>query len=112
LWESNYSEYQEELFDKIRGMKEDILTPIGYRLISKKLNNEGVLTPEGKRFTNSHVLSIYQKGLKRLERVNRPDLVEVSDFDFLYFKSFRLFLKSFEKLLNRKIKKFSFHKYP
>ncbi|NVJ45991.1 MAG: hypothetical protein HWE07_02655, partial [Cytophagia bacterium] len=112
LWESNYSEYQTELFDKIRGLKEDILTPLGYRLISKKLNEEGYLTPEGNRFTNSHVFSIYQKGLKRLERVNRPDIIEVNEFDFEYFKSFRKFLKTLEQHLGKKIKKFSFHKYP
>ncbi len=31
LWESNYSEYQQYLFDRITGYKEDFLTPIGYR---------------------------------------------------------------------------------
>ncbi len=52
---------------------------MGYRSISKLLNNEGYKTPFGTPFTNSKVFSIYQKGLVRLERINREDIVEVGD---------------------------------
>tara|TARA_B110001450_G_scaffold100307_1_gene95080 strand:+ start:1857 stop:2144 length:288 start_codon:yes stop_codon:yes gene_type:complete len=78
LWESNYSEYQQFLFDKIKSFKESILTPLVYRRISKILNDEGLLTPRKTPFTNTKVFSIYQKGLKREERMNRKDIVEVS----------------------------------
>lgn len=78
FWESNYKDYQYDLFIKIRGFKEDILTPIGYRKISKILNDEGVLTPEGHPFSPSHVFGIYKKGLVRLERVHRPDVILVT----------------------------------
>ena len=80
LWESNYSEYQQYLFDRIRGYKEHFLTPIGYRKISQILNVEGLKTPRGSVFKNNHVHSIYKKGLIREERMNREDIVEVKDF--------------------------------
>ena len=60
-------------------MKEHYLTPIGYRKISQKLNNKGLLTPYGTPFNNSKVHSIYKKGKIRLERINRKDIVEISD---------------------------------
>ncbi|AMQ55542.1 hypothetical protein AO498_03945 [Algoriphagus sanaruensis] len=110
LWESNYSQYQDEIFTKIRGLKEHILTPLGYRLIAKKLNDEGYLTPENHRFTNTHVFSIYQKGLKRLERVNRIDFVEFSDFEVRPYKSFKKFFKDFQSLKGEKVRYFSFYK--
>jgi len=47
LWSSSYSEYQEYLFNRIRGLKEHFLTPIGYRKISQILNEEGLKTPRG-----------------------------------------------------------------
>jgi len=79
LWESNYTEYQEYLFNRIKDYLEYNLTPIGYRKISKILNKEGLLTPRGTPFNNSKVHSIYKKGKVRLERVNRKDIVEISD---------------------------------
>ena len=78
LWESNYSEYQQYLFDRIKGYKEDNLTPIGYRKISQIFNEEGLKTPRGSIFKNNHVHSIYKKGKIREERINREDIVEVS----------------------------------
>ena len=79
LWESNYSEYQQYLFDRIKGYKEDNLTPIGYRKISQIVNEEGLKTPRGSIFKNNHVHSIYKKGKVREERINREDIVEVSN---------------------------------
>ena len=78
MGESNYKDYQVDLFDKIRDYKDNILTPIGYRNISKILNEEGVLTPEGHPFSPPHVFGIYKKGIIRLERVGRPDVILVS----------------------------------
>jgi hypothetical protein len=78
LWESNYTEYQQYLFNRICKYKEDILTPIGYRKISQIFNDEELKTPRGNVFKNNHVHSIYKKGLVREERMNREDIVEVS----------------------------------
>jgi len=78
LWDSNYSEYQEYLYNRICEYKDKSVTPIGYRKISQIFNEDGLKTPLGKTFTNSHVHSIYKKGKIRYERVNREDIVEVS----------------------------------
>ena len=77
LWESNYSEYQQYLFNRICEYKENNVTPIGYRKISKIFNEEGLKTPRNTDFTNSKVHSIYKKGKIREERINRKDIVEV-----------------------------------
>ena len=79
LWESNYSEYQQYLFNRICKYKECLLSPIGYRKISKIFNDEGLKTPRGSIFKNNHVHSIYKKGKIREERINREDIVEVSN---------------------------------
>jgi hypothetical protein len=78
LLDSNYTEYQQNLFNRICKYKEDILTPIGYRKISQIFNEEGLKTPRGSIFKNNHVHSIYKKGKIREERINREDIVEVS----------------------------------
>jgi len=78
LWKSNYSESQQYLFNRICEYKECFLTPIGYRKISQIFNEEGLKTPRGSPFKNNHVHSIYKKGLIREERMNRKDIVEVS----------------------------------
>ena len=78
LWDSNYSDYQQYLFNRICEYKENKLTPIGYRKISQIFNEEGLKTPRGSVFKNNHVHSIYKKGKIREERINREDVVEVS----------------------------------
>ena len=78
LWESNYSEYQEYLYKRICGYKEDFHTPIGYRKISQIFNEEGLKTPRGSVFKNNHVHSIYKKGKIREERINREDVVIIT----------------------------------
>ena len=79
MWKSEYTSYQEYLFNRIKSFKEDNLTPIGYRKISQIFNEEGLLTPRGFEFKNNHVHSIYKKGKIRLDRMNRKDIVEISD---------------------------------
>ena len=61
LWKSNYSEYQQYLYDRICKYKEDFLTPIGYRKISKIFNDEGLKTARNTEFSNSKVHSMYKK---------------------------------------------------
>jgi len=79
LWESNYSDHQQYLFNRICEYKENKLTPIGYRKISKIFNDEGLKTPRNTEFSNSKVHSIYKKGKIREERINRKDIVEIGD---------------------------------
>jgi len=79
LWVSNYSPYQEELFNRICEYKEKSVTPLGYRKISEIFNKEGLKTPHGCKFKNTHVHSIYKKGKIREERMNRKDIIEVSN---------------------------------
>ena len=63
----------------MRGYKEHFFTPLDFVKISQIFYKEGLKTPLGNVFRNNHVHSIYQKGLIRVERVNRIDIVEVSD---------------------------------
>ena len=78
MWKSNYSEYQEYLFRRICDYRDNNLTPFGYRKISQIFNEGGLKTPRGSVFNNNHVYSIYKKGKIREERINREDIVEVS----------------------------------
>ena len=78
LRDSNYSEYQEYLYKRICGYKEDFHTPIGYRKISQIFNEEGLKTPRGSVFKINHVHSIYKKGKIREERINREDVVIIT----------------------------------
>ena len=78
MWESNYSEYQQFLYNRICKYKENSVTPIGFRKISKIFNYEGLKTPRNTEFTNSKVHSIYKKGKIREERINREDIVIIS----------------------------------
>ena len=66
------------MYDRIKGFIENSVTPIVYRRISKIFNEEGLKTPRGNVFKNNHVHSIYKKGKIREERINREDIVEVS----------------------------------
>ena len=74
LWDSNYSDYQQYLFNRICEYKENKLIPIGYRKISQ-INEEGLKTPRGCVFKNNHVHSIYKKGIRE-ERINREGIVK------------------------------------
>ena len=86
FWESNYSDYQQYLYNRICEYKEKSVTPIGYRKISQIFNEDRLKTPLGKIFTNSHVHSIYNKGKIREERVNREDIVQVSQPEIYVIK--------------------------
>jgi hypothetical protein len=89
LWVSNYSPYQQELFNKIVHFRDDILTPKSFVEIARILNNEGLKTPNGHPFLPKHVFGIYKKGKIREERVNRPDIVDVSVPTVEVFKTYK-----------------------
>ena len=78
LWCSNYSDYQQYLYNRICEYKDKSVTPIGYRKISQIFNKEGLRTPRGNVFKNNNVNSIYKKGKIREERVYRKDVVKIS----------------------------------
>ena len=74
---SPYSEYQSELHDTIKNLYDEGL---GYRKIACWLNENGYLTPRGKKFYNTHVFSILKKKRQRDERLNQEVEVEYRDF--------------------------------
>jgi hypothetical protein len=55
--------------------------------------------------------TMWQKGLKRMERVNRIDIVEFSDLEVRPYKSFKKYLKDFQTLKGEKVQYFSFRKH-
>jgi hypothetical protein len=63
-----------------------VVTPIGYRKISKIFNDEGLKTPRNTDFSNSKVHSMYKKGKIREERVNREYIVQVSQPEIYVIK--------------------------
>ena len=77
LWDAPYSEYQEYLYSRITGYRDENHTPLSYLKIAKVFREEGLLTHSGKEFKSTHAFSIYKKGKVREERLNRPDIMEV-----------------------------------
>ena len=70
-----YGEYQHFLYTTICRLKDEGMT---YTQIAAWMNDNNYLTARGKKFRNAHAFSIYKKGKVREERLNRPDIVEVS----------------------------------
>jgi len=68
------------LYDRIRGYKEDSISIIGYRKISKIFNEECLKTPMNKTFKPNHVHSIYKKGKIREERLNFKPIIKKDVF--------------------------------
>ena len=75
---THYTPYQEYLYKRVKGYKEDFITPIGYRKISKLFNSEGLKSPTNKTFYPSLIQSIYKKGKIREKRLNSKVRVEKS----------------------------------
>ena len=64
LWESNYSDYQQYLYDRIKGFIENSVTPIGYRSISKIFNYSKITLSESNDSTFLPTGSVFQSPLK------------------------------------------------
>ena len=77
---TNYTPYQEYLYKRVKGYKEDFVTPIGYRKITKLFNSEGLKSPTNKTFYPSLIQSIYKKGKRREERIKYEVEVEKEMF--------------------------------
>ena len=69
-YHTNYNSYQQYLFDRIKGYKEQNVSGFGWKKIGEILNSEGLKTPTGKLFKSNHIHSIYKKGKIREERLN------------------------------------------
>ena len=70
IYPSKYTEYQQYLYDRIKGYKECFVTPIGWKQMGEILTSEGLKTPLGKIFKSNNVFSIYKKGKIREQRLN------------------------------------------
>ena len=66
-----YSKRQQENYDLIKSLHDDGL---GYRKISKILNDKGIKTSRGNTWTNTKVFSVlkrYREREERLELINK-----------------------------------------
>jgi len=77
---TNYTQYQEYLYKRVKGYKEDFVTPIGYRKITKLFNSEGLKSPTNKTFYPSLIQSIYKKGKRREKRLSSEVVVKKEMF--------------------------------
>jgi len=67
---TKYTQYQQYLFDIIKGYREQSVSKWTWKKIVDILNSKNLKTPMGKTFKSNHVHSIYKKGIIREERLN------------------------------------------
>ena len=61
---------------------------LGYRKISKKLNELGIKNVTGKTFYPSLVSNMWRTIKKREEKLNREVISEYTDFDIVFFERY------------------------
>ena len=61
---------------------------LGYRKISKKLNEMGIKSVTGKTFYPSLVLNMWRTIKKREEKLNREVISEYTDFDIVFVERY------------------------
>ena len=61
---------------------------LGYRKISKKLNEMGIKSVTGKTFYPSLVSNIWRTIKRRKEKLNREVISEYYDFDIVFFERY------------------------
>ena len=71
----------QKLHDTISKLKHEGL---GYRKISKKLNELGIKSVTGKTFYPSLVSNMWRTIKKRKEKLNRETISEYTDFDIVF----------------------------
>ena len=81
MWVSPYSDYQEELWKVIIGLRDEGLS---YNKIACYLNENEYKTPRDKTFRGPHVHSIMKKKAIRDEHLNREYPLEIEDFSIIY----------------------------
>ena len=81
VYRKKLSESHQNLHNLISKLKSDGL---GYRKISKELNNQGVKSKNGKDFYPSLVAVIWKKIEKKQRILNQPIINEYRDFDIQF----------------------------
>jgi len=72
---TKYTQYQQYLFDRIKGYREQNVSRLNWKKIGDIFNSENLKTPMGKTFKSNNVHSIYKKGKLREERLNsKPEV--------------------------------------
>ena len=82
VYRRKLSETHQNLHNLITKLKSDGL---GYRKISKELNNQGIRSYKGKKFYPSLVSVIWKKIERRQMILNQPIINEYRDFDLIIF---------------------------
>ena len=82
VYRKKLSETHQNLHNLISKLKSDGL---GYRKISKELNNQGIRSYKGKNFYPSLVSVIWKKIERKQMILNQPIINEYRDFDLIIF---------------------------
>ena len=81
MWVAPYSDYQQFLYNTIT----DLLSEgLNYQEIADRLNEQGYLTPRGKKFRNAHAHSIVKKKKIRDVRIHKTYEPEITDFSLRF----------------------------
>ena len=85
--------YVKELTDNSRQKLHDIISKLkheglGYRKISKKLNEMGIKSVTGKTFYPSLVSNMWRTIKRREEKLNREVISEYTDFDIVFVERY------------------------
>ena len=85
--------YTKELTDTSHQKLHDIISKLihqglGYRKISKKLNEMGIKSLTGKTFYPSLVSNMWRTIKRREEKLNREVISEYYDFDIVFFERY------------------------
>ena len=75
----------QKLYNTISKLKHEGL---GYRKISKKLNEMGMKSVTGKTFYPSLVSNMWRTIKRREEKLNREVISEYTDFDIVFFERY------------------------
>ena len=76
-----YSEYQQELFNRVRQLRET--KKLTFKGIADALIAEGYKAPRGGLLEAESVFSIYKKGVGRVNRLNASPAVLIENVEIL-----------------------------
>lgn len=79
-----YSEYQQELFSRIRQLRET--KGLTFKAIADALIAEGYKAPRGGLLGAESVFSIYKKGAGRVNRLNASPRLEIRSVQVMSFQ--------------------------
>ena len=92
-YRTNEFGYVKELTDNSHQKLHEIITKLkkeglGYRKISKKLNEMGIKSVTGKTFYPSLVSNMWRTIKRREEKLNREVISEYTDFDIVFVERY------------------------